>query len=164
VAKDLAAYDSWDNLQKVVSAESFDIQHNYQLSSAFDALSEIQDGWFDGEGFLSFPGVECRGGSGMTDETILLRQAHPKFVSEGQVTSQAFVPFPKDDAKLSDYDGDQIRAEESHRHYTETLQNESDSVWGVTCSEVAITGLSSLPDPLWKAGSSLKGGTGVQPV
>ncbi len=84
----------------------------------------------------------------MTNETILLRQAHPKFVSEGQVTSQAFVPFPKDDAKLSAYDGDQISAIESHRHYTETLKNESDSVWGVTCSEVAETNLSSLPDPL----------------
>lgn len=48
--KGVAAYDSWDNLQKVVSAESFDIQHNYQLSAAFDALSELQDGWLDGEG------------------------------------------------------------------------------------------------------------------
>ncbi len=84
----------------------------------------------------------------MTDETILLRQAHPKFVSEGQVTSQAFVPFPKDDAKLSVYDGDQISAEESHLHYTETLKNESESVWGITCSEVADTNLSSIPDPL----------------
>lgn len=84
----------------------------------------------------------------MTDETILLRQAHPRFVHDDQVTSQAFVPFPKDDAKLSVYDGDQISAEESHRHYTETLKNESDSVWGVTCSEVAKAGLSSTPDPL----------------
>lgn len=84
----------------------------------------------------------------MTDETVLLRQAHPKFVSEGQVTSQAFVPFPKDDAKLSVYDGDQISAEESHLHYTETLNNESDSVWGVTCSEVSSTNLLSSPDPL----------------
>jgi hypothetical protein len=84
----------------------------------------------------------------MTGDTILLRQAHPKFVSEGKVTSQAFVPFPKDDAKLSVYDGDQISAEESHLHYTKILKNESDSVWGVACSEVTSTNLSSNPDPL----------------
>lgn len=84
----------------------------------------------------------------MTDETILLRQAHPKFVHEGQLTSQAFVPFPKDDGKLSVYDGDQISAVESHHHYTETLKNESDSVWGVTCSEVTEINLPSNLDPL----------------
>ncbi len=48
--KGVATFDSWDNMQKVVLAESFDIQPNYQLSFAFDSLSELQDGWFDGEG------------------------------------------------------------------------------------------------------------------
>ena len=84
----------------------------------------------------------------MKDDTILLRQAHPKFVDEGQVTSQAFVPFLKDGAKLSVYDGDQITAAESFLHYTETLNNESDSVWGVTCTEVADVDLSYASDPL----------------
>ncbi len=84
----------------------------------------------------------------MTDNTILLRQAHPRFVDEGQLTSQAFVPFPKDDAKLSVYDGDQITASESFQHYTGNLNNEADSVWGVTCKEVAGVDLSSAPDPL----------------
>lgn len=84
----------------------------------------------------------------MKGDTILLRQAHPKFVDEGQLTSQAFVPFPKDDAKLSVYDGEQISAAESHRHYTETLKNEADSVWGVTCAEVIHVDLSYRSDPL----------------
>ena len=84
----------------------------------------------------------------MTDDTILLRQAHPKFVDEGQLTSQAFVPFPKDEAKLSVYNGEQMTAAESYRHYTETLNNEADSVWGVTCAEVTNVDLSYASDPL----------------
>lgn len=48
--KGVATFDSWDKLQKVVSVESFNIQPNYQLSAVFDALSELHDGWLDGEG------------------------------------------------------------------------------------------------------------------
>jgi len=84
----------------------------------------------------------------MSPETVLLRQVHPAFIPEGQLTSQAFMPFPKDDGKLSVYDGDQISAEASHRHYTEVLGNASDSVWGVSCAEVSSTGLTSAPDPM----------------
>lgn len=64
----------------------------------------------------------------MTLETILLRQAHPRFMEGEFPTSQVFYPFPKDDGKLSVYDGDQITAENAHRHYTQVLGNESHSV------------------------------------
>jgi hypothetical protein len=84
----------------------------------------------------------------MSPETLLLRQVHPAFIPEGQLTSQAFMPFPKDQGKLSVYDGDQISAAESHKHYTERLGNQSHSVWGVTCDEAVSAGLSSAPDPL----------------
>lgn len=84
----------------------------------------------------------------MSPETILLRQVHPLFIPEGQLTSQAFVPFPKDDGKPSVYDGDQISAADSHKHYTTVLQLQSHSVWGVKCAEVTSVGLSSAPDPL----------------
>ena len=57
----------------------------------------------------------------MTAETILLRQAHPQFMKGTQITSQVFMPFPKDKGLLSVYDGDQITAADSHRHYTQTL-------------------------------------------
>jgi hypothetical protein len=83
----------------------------------------------------------------MNSETTLLRQVHPHFIQEGQLSSQAFIPFPRDDGKVSVYDGDQISADESYRHFTETLGNKSDSVWGVVCSEVSSIGLSSVPDP-----------------
>jgi hypothetical protein len=84
----------------------------------------------------------------MNSDTTLFRQIHPKFIPDGQMTSQAFVPFPQDNAKLSVYDGDQISAAEAYRHYTETLTNKSEGVWGVTCSEVSSIALTSQPDPL----------------
>jgi hypothetical protein len=84
----------------------------------------------------------------MNPETTLLRQVHPDFIPDGQLTSQAFMPFPKDEGKASVYDGDQISAADSYKHYTEVLRNASDSVWGVTCAEVAEAGLTSAPAPL----------------
>ncbi len=48
--KGVATFDSWDKLQKVVSVEYLDIQPNYKLAEAFDALTELEDGWLDGAG------------------------------------------------------------------------------------------------------------------
>ena len=84
----------------------------------------------------------------MSPETTLLRQVHPDFIPEGQLTSQAFMPFPKDEGKLSVYDGDQVEAADSYRHYTEVLGNKSDSVWGVSCGEVAGVALTVVSAPL----------------
>jgi len=83
----------------------------------------------------------------MTENTVLLRQVHPDFIPGGELTSQAFMPFPKDEGKPSVYDGDQISPLESHAHFTETLGYTSDSVWGVSCSEVTEAGLTSQADP-----------------
>ncbi len=80
--------------------------------------------------------------------SLLLRQAHPHFMDGDRITSQVFLPFPKDEGRLSVYDGDQISAEESHRHYTHILGHSSHSVWGVSGKEVDETGLSSVADPL----------------
>lgn len=84
----------------------------------------------------------------MNSHTLLLRQVHPNFIAEGQVSSQAFVPFPKDENKLSLYDGDQISASDSYLHYTEQLRFQSAGVWAVTCEEAAQLNLPSKPDPL----------------
>jgi hypothetical protein len=54
----------------------------------------------------------------MNSDTLLLRQINPSFVQNGRVTSQAFRPTPKDENKLSVYDGDQITAEASWQHFT----------------------------------------------
>lgn len=84
----------------------------------------------------------------MTPETLLLRQAHPKFMDGEFPTSQVFYPFPKDEGRLSVYDGDQIVPEDAHRHYTQVLANESHSVWGVSGAEAHSEGTAPMPDPL----------------
>ncbi len=86
----------------------------------------------------------------MTPTTLLHRQAHPKFMDGAVITSQVFIPFPKDEGLLSVYDGDQISAAEAHAHYTQVLGNESHSVWSVTKAEAdgeaAPASLDALPD------------------
>ncbi|MBX3319012.1 MAG: hypothetical protein KF890_03965 [Nitrospira sp.] len=84
----------------------------------------------------------------MNGHTLLLRQIHPSFFPNGIVSSQAFVPFPKDDGKLSIDDGDQITAKDSYKHYTVNLQLESVGVWAVTGAEVVSTGLAYRSDPV----------------
>ena len=84
----------------------------------------------------------------MSPTTVLLRQIHPNFYPAGELSSQAFIPFPKDDGKLSVYDGDKITASASYDHYTKVLQYESCSVWGGTCEEVFSVGLAGASDPL----------------
>ena len=55
----------------------------------------------------------------MYSDTLLLRQIHPDFVErDGQVSYVAFRPFPRDEGKLSAYDGDQVTAEAETVHQT----------------------------------------------
>ena len=84
----------------------------------------------------------------MTPETVLLRQVHPNFAPDGQLSSQAFFPFPKDKNHLSVYDGDQISAVDAYDHYVNVLRNQSCGVWGVTQLEVSGVGLESKADVL----------------
>jgi len=84
----------------------------------------------------------------MKDETILLRQGHPSFVENGETTSQAFFPFPKDNGKLSVDDGDLTTPEAAYELYTKLQRLESDGTWGISCEEVTSTGLAYGPDPL----------------
>ena len=71
----------------------------------------------------------------MNAETLLYRQAHPSFAPNGQITSQVFTPFPKDEGNLSVDDGDQISAQDSYKQYTEVKKLESIGVWAVTKEE-----------------------------
>jgi len=52
----------------------------------------------------------------------VLRQIHPGFVQDGRPSSQAFRPTPKDEQKLSVYDGDQITPANAFEHYTQALK------------------------------------------
>ncbi len=82
----------------------------------------------------------------MNGDTVLLRQVHPSFIHKGRVTSQAFRPTPKDEHKLSTYDGDQIEPQPAYQHYTDTLHFESVGVQGVTVAECGDLKLPVTPD------------------
>ena len=71
----------------------------------------------------------------MKPETLLYRQIHPSFVQNGRPTTQAFRPTPKDESKLSAYDGDQIQPEASWEHYTQTLGLNSKGVMALSNAE-----------------------------
>ena len=72
----------------------------------------------------------------MNSDTYLFRQIHPNFIAEdGQVTYLALKPFPKDEGKLSAYDGSQISAEAAWTHYINMLNLQSSGVMAVTVEE-----------------------------
>lgn len=83
----------------------------------------------------------------MNTSTLLHRQVHPSWVQQGRVTSQAFRPTPKDEKRLSVYDGDQIAAEAAWTHYTNTLGYASVGVLSVTVGECERPGLTVVADP-----------------
>ncbi|WP_273429301.1 hypothetical protein [Marinobacter sp.] len=84
----------------------------------------------------------------MKDDTQLLRQVHPSFIQNGRVSSQAFRPTPKDDKKLSVYDGDAIDAPKAYEHYTTDLEQLSVGVLAVTVDECKCLELEAQNDPL----------------
>jgi hypothetical protein len=83
----------------------------------------------------------------MAAHEILLRQVHPAWLQNGQPTSQAFRPTPKDQKLLSAYLSSLISAEESWVHYTKAMKLGSAGVWGVSGDDVASAQLTYRPDP-----------------
>ncbi len=84
----------------------------------------------------------------MKTDTLLLRQVHPTFYPNEVLSSQAFVPFPKDKNHLSVYDGDLMTPPDAFVHYTQQLGYKSVGVWAVSVAEVEQTSLAAHPDPL----------------
>ena len=70
---------------------------------------------------------------------LFLRQVHPNFIQDGNLSSQAFFPFPKDKGKLSVYDGRIISPIQSFLHYTQKQNLSSAGVWGVSTTEEHFT-------------------------
>ena len=71
----------------------------------------------------------------MKDESLLLRQVHPSWIRENRVTSQVFTPTPKDEGRISVYDGEQISAQASWHHFKKVLGNPSTGVLAVQVRE-----------------------------
>lgn len=82
----------------------------------------------------------------MNIETLLLRQVHPSFLQDGEITSQVFRPTPKDENLLSAYDGDKISPEGAWRHYTEGTENRSAGVMAITKAACDIHQLPVIDD------------------
>ena len=70
----------------------------------------------------------------MDADTLLYRQIHPSFIQNNRVTSAAFRPTPKDQKKLSTYDGSKISAQGAWQHFTQQ-QHSSAGVLGITVAE-----------------------------
>jgi len=83
----------------------------------------------------------------VNDLTLLLRQIHPGFVQDGRPSSQAFRPTPKDEQKLSVYDGDQISPADAFEHYTKDLTLGSSGVLAVSMAECGALELPVTPAP-----------------
>ena len=83
----------------------------------------------------------------MRPSTLLFRHVHPSWIQDGEVSSQAFRPTPKDNHRLSVYDGDQIDAESSWVHFTQSLGLESAGALAVTVLECTDEALSVEADP-----------------
>ncbi len=81
---------------------------------------------------------------------ILHRQVHPTFVHGGRVTSQAWMPTPKDDGLLSVSRSSVRSAIDSFHHHTRVLGLPSCGVWGVSVAECGALGLAAAADPLTK--------------
>lgn len=77
---------------------------------------------------------------------MLLRQVNQSWIQKTRVTSQAFSPTPKDEERISTYDGDQIQPEGSWTHFTSVLGHCSAGVVAVTKGECKETGLPVTPD------------------
>lgn len=57
VLQGVAAFDSWDKLQKVVAADHLEIQRNFDLIRRLEEIATIENGWFDGHGLA--PDKQC---------------------------------------------------------------------------------------------------------
>lgn len=87
----------------------------------------------------------------MENNTLLHRQIHPHFVQKSEVSSQAFEatssafkPTPKDDSKLSVYNGEKFSAKEAFEHFVEHYT--SIGVLSVSVQEALDIQLSSTED------------------
>ena len=82
------------------------------------------------------------------DEVIFFRQIHPSHFSSGFITSQAFIPFPKDKGGLSVDDGNLTTSEQSWIRATGLCGLTSCGTWGISMHDVdSATALNVRPDP-----------------
>ena len=82
----------------------------------------------------------------MNNETLLLRHVHKNFIQAGGPPRHAVRPTPKDENRLSVYDGDMILPADAYDHYTKELKQSSTGIVAVTFNECVSENLSILED------------------
>ena len=87
-------------------------------------------------------------------EELLHRQVHPEFIQAGEVTSQAFRPFPRDDGKLSVDRNTLASAQEAYERHIQKIDPvkqtnlESAGTWSVSVAECLELELPPISDPI----------------
>ena len=87
----------------------------------------------------------------MNSDTLLYRMVSPSWMRRGRPTSQTFNPTPKDNGRLSVYDGDQISPQDAYEHFTNPppgLGQKAVGVLAVAVAECESLNLTVSPDPL----------------
>ena len=84
----------------------------------------------------------------MCETALRFRQVHPSWVQDGEVTSQLFLPTPKDSNQLSVALSEITSAEISFQTHVELKGCKSDGVMGVTQEEVKSQALEVVAQPL----------------
>ena len=81
---------------------------------------------------------------------LLWRHVHPSWVRDGEPTSQAFKPTPKDEGKLSVSRGSLTTAPKAFALHTESLGLDAVGMWAVSVGEVIAEPivLSAYTDPV----------------
>jgi len=79
----VVSVDSWDKIQKVLSADTFELQLNYELSTRFDEIRTLSNGWFEG--------------AGVAPDSVLLEAFATKLISgyPEKATLPTIVPTPE---------------------------------------------------------------------
>lgn len=83
----------------------------------------------------------------MNDTTFLLSHIHPCFEQDGHPSSQAFRPAPKEEQKLSVYNGDLISPVDAWDPYTKDLKLRSSGALALSMAEYGSLELPVPPDP-----------------
>ena len=82
----------------------------------------------------------------LRDESVaLFRQIHPSWVADGQISSQAFSPMPKDNGMLSVRQSTIVSAREAYQFHT-ALGFESIGTYQVTVGDGEAVGLRAVDD------------------
>ena len=87
----------------------------------------------------------------MNSDTLLYRMVSPSWMRRGRPTSQTFNPTPKDNGRLSVYNGDQISPQDAYDHFTNPppgLGQIAVGVLAVAVAECESRNLVVNPDPL----------------